>query len=1038
MAPLWKRLDAGLPIVTTEKNLYIQLEPSRPGVLRIRCSRGSFPQGALSLIVSNWPQTVHWCVPARLEGEVLTADMAGSEAAFDPEDNRPLCLALAQETERGLVLYPLRALRLLQRMKTAARSLYLYDNRDLFAGPVDSFCQDGRFFEAVPTYAVTGKKTVDLALRLVPRSLRYEMQMTYGLTRMEEREDCLWWQAAAPAGAPELLGLSLRPTDGNEGTGRFFPFTQRSGGRWACLPLSALPMDGREYVLSGVVEQEGDLLFHVPLCVIDSELHIRLEDRANGLPYLKNEDRACYVKLDELCHPSFVALPHRPSCQQNIPAARLDQALENGLLPETGHCAITDLGGRNWQWQMELHRFLLTNQDEVCIVASRQNQRCLLPVRLLSVTPSYSLLSADLSPMIDRIQTSRIAQWDLALAIHQGEDWYHMRLRCPARTVRRRLNTDREYLDYSAAFGSPMGEAPVGDHSVEGLLSCLTEGYCQLQLADPLYRYEPQIIARCDRASLHGTTLRLRLRCPAGIPGRWVGVMLVHRFKLEIDRSMRYFPASQLAERDGVFHMAAKIDLSPIALTPLYWDIRAVFEGEDGRQYLLRVVAATEQNRSDLHKGLKRRWLRLRRAVFTDSYRQGSDLSVSLYRTAGNGFALVCQDYSPYSGFRFRMKERIALILSRLFRKQLAKKSIFLCYEKYCCMAQDNGFYFFRHCMENGMERKMHRSIYFVIDKKQPDYKERLLPYKDHVIQFMSLRHMIYILAARLLISSDSKAHAYAWRAKESIILPRIQHNKKLVFLQHGVIALKRVEFYSKGTNAVQLFITSNQREHDIIVSEMAYPTEDVVITGLARWDVLEDKGLKERRILVMPTWRNWLEEVSDVVFTSSDYYRNYMSLLNDSRLFDLLERQDLYLDFYIHPKFREYISNFSITEGGRVRLIPFGTEPLNQLIMGCKLLITDYSSVCWDVYYQGKPVLFYQFDLEQYNETTGSYIDMETELFGDRVITPEELLNALEQYAESDFRLPEKYAEMRPHMYTYIDHNNSQRVCQEIMKRHW
>ena len=179
MAPLWKRLDAGLPIVTTEKNLYIQLEPSRPGVLRIRCSRGSFPQGALSLIVSNWPQTVHWCVPARLEGEVLTADMAGSEAAFDPEDNRPLCLALAQETERGLVLYPLRALRLLQRMKTAARSLYLYDNRDLFAGPVDSFCRDGRFFEAVPTYAVTGKKTVDLALRLVPRSLRYEMQMTY-------------------------------------------------------------------------------------------------------------------------------------------------------------------------------------------------------------------------------------------------------------------------------------------------------------------------------------------------------------------------------------------------------------------------------------------------------------------------------------------------------------------------------------------------------------------------------------------------------------------------------------------------------------------------------------------------------------------------------------------------------------------------------------------------------------------------------------------------------------------------------------------
>ena len=93
---------------------------------------------------------------------------------------------------------------------------------------------------------------------------------------------------------------------------------------------------------------------------------------------------------------------------------------------------------------------------------------------------------------------------------------------------------------------------------------------------------------------------------------------------------------------------------------------------------------------------------------------------------------------------------------------------------------------------------------------------------------------MIYILAARLLISSDSKAHAYAWRAKESVILPQVTKNKRLVFLQHGVIALKRVEFYRSGTNSVNLFITSNQREHDIIINELGYLPEEVVITGLA------------------------------------------------------------------------------------------------------------------------------------------------------------------------------------------------------------
>ena len=101
-------------------------------------------------------------------------------------------------------------------------------------------------------------------------------------------------------------------------------------------------------------------------------------------------------------------------------------------------------------------------------------------------------------------------------------------------------------------------------------------------------------------------------------------------------------------------------------------------------------------------------------------------------------------------------------------------------------------------------------------------------------------------------------------------------------------------------------------------------------------------------------------------------------------------------------------------------------------------VLVTDYSSVCWDVYYQGKPVLFYQFDLEQYNETQGSYIDMETELFGDRATEPEQLFALLEDAAANGFQLKEKYAEMRESMYAYLDHHNSQRTCEEIQKRNW
>lgn len=1035
----WQPLGADLPVVSTVKPLQVQLLSSKQGRLQIGCVKGAFPQGELLLILSNWPETRHWYVPARLEQDgTLTAELDGGQEAYDPEDPRPFLLFLARKTDKGLVQYPLQAGRLLSRLRPSNQCPYLFDDRDLWGNPVASFCRDGMLYEALPKFELSGKKRVSLALTVLPRSLRYWQQLSYGLEAMAAKDGRIFLSASAPEGAPPLEGFSLHRVSGDETGQQFFPAKRKEEKSMAWFDVDKLPMDGEEYAISGVLSAQDDVLFHVPLSILSPRLHQAMEYVANGVPLCQEGSRGCYLVLDDLCRPTVVAGERPPVCQALPSSLPLGEALTGEQLPVVGHCAIRDLGGQDWHWRFELPQYSLAKEDEILLLAQRKGEELRFPVEVISAISHRSLLSADLSELAGQLQNSLITRWKLTLAIRQGDSYYYMKLRIPQQTIRRRLDTDMEYLNYSFAYGGPIGSAPLGDQTVDALICCPSDGYCQLQTADRIRRYERQLVCRAEVIQLRGTRLKLKVRCPDAVPGRWTSFALLRRYKLEADRQIYSFPADRAVRKDGYTWMTANVDISQFRFNQLYWDIRAVFEGKDGTPYLVRIRAAVKRDESPWRKKLRRRQRQLERIFFSGSYRQDDQLSVSLYRTVDTNFALVCQEGSPYSGLAFRLKERLALVLSRVFRKQLAKKSIFLCYEKYCCMAQDNGFYFFRHCMEHDMERQMKRSIYFVIDKNQPDYQERLLPYKDHVIQFMSLKHMVYILAARLLISSDSKAHAYAWRAKESIILPRIQNSKKLVFLQHGVIALKRVEFYSKGTNAVNLFVTSNQREHDIIVEEMAYPPEDVIITGLARWDVLEDKGLTERHILVMPTWRNWLEEVSDTVFMTSDYYRNYMSLLNDARLAELLERQDLYLDFYIHPKFRDYLSAFSISGDSRVRLIPFGSEPLNQLIMGCKLLITDYSSVCWDVYYQGKPILFYQFDVDKYNETTGSYIDLETELFGDRVMTPEELLTQLENYAQNDFRLPRIYAELRPKLYAYLDHNNSQRTCEEIMKRNW
>ena len=118
------------------------------------------------------------------------------------------------------------------------------------------------------------------------------------------------------------------------------------------------------------------------------------------------------------------------------------------------------------------------------------------------------------------------------------------------------------------------------------------------------------------------------------------------------------------------------------------------------------------------------------------------------------------------------------------------------------------------------------------------------------------------------------------------------------------------------------------------------------------------------------------------------------------------------------------------------MEFIPQGSRQLNELLMECSMLITDYSSVSWDVYYLGKPVLFYQFDYELYEKAHGSYIDMKTELFGDRCLTEKELTDQIRRYVNRGFEEKEAYAAMRERRFAYRDKDNCRRTLEFLRSR--
>ena len=395
---------------------------------------------------------------------------------------------------------------------------------------------------------------------------------------------------------------------------------------------------------------------------------------------------------------------------------------------------------------------------------------------------------------------------------------------------------------------------------------------------------------------------------------------------------------------------------------------------------------------------------------------------------ASHSFLLRCRRWQKQDHLSSRIKELSAFGIYKLFGRFIKKKHIWLVYEKFCITAQENGFYFFEYCMKN---QKNH--VYFILDKASPqwDYMQR---YRKNIIPALSFRHILYLLTADLLISPDGKHHAYAWKPMPNPITREL-NRQKLYFLQHGVLALKNVDhlFSVTSSSSVDYFTASSEFEKNIIIKHMGYSPDKVPVTGLARWDGLHDTSDPTQPvILLMPTWRSWLEGQTDEIFRKSSYYQHYTALLNDQDFHSYLKTHNLKLLFYIHPKLQEFIGTFH-SEDSQIELYSFDSIPLNQLLMRCSMMITDYSSACWDVYYQGKPVLFYQFDVDDYNRTNGSYLNMEKDLFGDRCTEQEDLVHLIKDYAENGFQEKQKYAEMRKKYFAYIDHNNCQRTYEYI-----
>ena len=152
---------------------------------------------------------------------------------------------------------------------------------------------------------------------------------------------------------------------------------------------------------------------------------------------------------------------------------------------------------------------------------------------------------------------------------------------------------------------------------------------------------------------------------------------------------------------------------------------------------------------------------------------------------------------------------------------------------------------------------------------------------------------------------------------------------------------------------------------HKIISLAKKYGWTDnnIIKNCLPKWDKYEkykekiifssDYNNNNKSIFIMFTWRNL---VNNSVNISSLYLNNIIDLINNNNLKKNLIKNNIILYFTFHPNFEKYKNTIYFHE--LVKYI--GINNISDCLMKSNLLISDFSSIIFDMIYQRKPFLIF------------------------------------------------------------------------------
>lgn len=349
--------------------------------------------------------------------------------------------------------------------------------------------------------------------------------------------------------------------------------------------------------------------------------------------------------------------------------------------------------------------------------------------------------------------------------------------------------------------------------------------------------------------------------------------------------------------------------------------------------------------------------------------------------------------------------------------------------------ARDNGYWFFKYIIEE----KANVDAVYVIDNSSPDFFK--VENLGNYVKKGTLKHWLYYLSATANISTHKGGKPNAAVCYVLEVIFKMSNNR--IFLQHGITLSDAKWLYYENTN-MDMFVCAASKEYEYIKENFGYPEKNVKLLGFSRFDTLKDKSRDNRSVLIMPSWRNWLVKNSDSLevsqfeveqFRESKYFKKWTEFLSSQNVREICKKYDVKLKFFPHRNIQPFIDLFEGNE--YLEICSWEKYDIQEELRKSNLLITDFSSVSLDFSYMNKPVIYYQFDVDEFrkNQYQEGYFSYENDGFGKVVYHLDRLEEELLNNIKKDFVIEEKYNDRIEKFFGRRSDNVSEKIFQEIEK---